>query len=359
MQDMRENNEITGLFRSRLAGAEMEVRDGFWEELQAGLAPAAPLADSRFWHSSRFHRMAAAASVLLVLGVASAAFWYFSPKEEIREAFTQAAVLTSEGSLNSDVVQESFPSIHQTAPVAQVPGAKQPAGGSVVPLPAEEDEELSLHVSITITQRMYGNVQQPGDGGAEVAYTEGNAGNVSGAIKADEEAAAPVKGRSAGKQKQGNWSLKAAVGSSLPKDGCHMPLTLQVTAERKLNRCLSLEAGLQYNYLSGGQADVHTLGIPVKLNLLLATTPKVDFYATAGGMAEKCIAGAPDNSFRAEPVQLSASAGVGVRYKVNDRFALFAEPSVSHHFSTDSKTRTLRTERPTNLNLLCGVRMTY
>lgn len=353
---MRENSEITGLFRSRLAGAGMEVRDGFWEELQAGLAPAAPLGGSRFWHSSRFHRMAAAASVLLVLGAASAAFWYFSPQEEIREAFTQAAVLTSEGSLNGDVVQESFPSIHQTAPVAQVPGVKQPAGGSAMPLPSGEDEELSLHVSITITQRMYGNVQQAGGYGTEAAYSEGNAGNASNAAKTDEEAA-PVKGRSA--SKQGNWSLKAAVGSSLPKGDCHSPLTLHVAAERKLNRCLSLEAGLQYNYLSGGQADVHTLGIPVKLNVLLAATPKVDFYATAGGMVEKCIAGAPDNSFRAEPIQLSATAGVGVRYKVNDRFALFAEPSVSHHFSTASKTRTLRAERPTNLNLLCGVRMTY
>lgn len=35
------------------------------------------------------------------------------------------------------------------------------------------------------------------------------------------------------------------------------------------------------------------------------------------------------------------------------------EPTVSHHFDTDSQTKTLRTERPTNLNLLCGVRMTY
>lgn len=27
---MRENDEITGLFRSRLAGAEMTVREDFW-----------------------------------------------------------------------------------------------------------------------------------------------------------------------------------------------------------------------------------------------------------------------------------------------------------------------------------------
>ena len=28
---MKGNDEITGLFRSRLSGAEMTVRDGFWE----------------------------------------------------------------------------------------------------------------------------------------------------------------------------------------------------------------------------------------------------------------------------------------------------------------------------------------
>ena len=49
---------------------------------------------------------------------------------------------------------------------------------------------------------------------------------------------------------------------------------------------------------------------------MLASTPKVDFYAMVGGVAEKCIAGAPDNGFGAEPVQLSVAAGVGVRYKM-------------------------------------------
>ena len=39
---MREKDEITGLFRSRLSGTEMTVRDGFWEQLQEDAAsPAA------------------------------------------------------------------------------------------------------------------------------------------------------------------------------------------------------------------------------------------------------------------------------------------------------------------------------
>lgn len=137
-----------------------------------------------------------------------------------------------------------------------------------------------------------------------------------------------------------------------------MPLTAGVTVERSLNNWLALETGIQYNRLHADRT-LHTLGIPVKLNMTLASTPRVDLYAVVGGAAEKCIAGAPDNGFKAEPVQLSVAAGVGVRYKLSDRFALFAEPLVSYHFDTESETKTLRTERATNLNLLCGVRMTY
>lgn len=374
---MKENNEITGLFRSRLAGAEMTVRDGFWEELQgdlqqveaAGAKDSGTLAASaggkrRFFLSPKFHRLAAVASVALVLGMASAAFWYFSPKEEIKEAFTQVACMTPEGSLNGDVVQENFPSIHQADVMPQKPGVQKPAGGVPAGLTADSDEEsVSVHVSIRITQRVYGNHQQPGN-----SYYSNNNGTYQAnsghtntsqdkdfAAGSEEEPQAespksPLKSR--------KWAIKAALGSSLPKGDFTMPFTAGLTVERRLNDVLSLETGLQYNRLSGGRT-LHTLGVPVKLNVLLASAPKLDLYATVGGAAEKCIAGASDNGFGAEPVQLSMAAGLGVRYKVNDRFALFAEPTVSHHFDTDSQTRTLRTERPTNLNLLCGVRMTY
>lgn len=378
---MRENDEITGLFRSRLADAEMTVREGFWDELQRNLPQAAAAGGgdtskmsavptsaggrNRMLLSPRFYRVAAAASVVFVLGATSAAFWYFSPKEEIKEAFTQVAAMTPDGSLKGDVVQETFPSLHQANPTAQKPGMKQPGGvpAGVVVQNDDDDESVSVRVSITITQRVYGNSHQQ-DGGiygnrtssqnTAPDHTNTNF-DINHAVSSDEESAiAGVKSAS----KISNWAMKAAIGTSLPKGGFHMPLTAGLSVERRLGKHFSLEAGLQYNRLDGDQT-LHTLGVPVKLNMMLASSSKVDFYAMVGGAAEKCIAGAPDNDFDAEPVQLSVAAGVGVRYKMNDRFALFAEPSVSHHFDTDSKTRTLRTERPTNLNLLCGVRMTY
>ena len=326
---MRENDEITGLFRSRLAGAEMTVREDFWEGLQRDLpSPVAAKGRRPLFLSPRFHRVAAAASVVFVLGAA----------------------------------------IHQANPMAQKSGTQHPANGIPAGLTAQadEDESMSVHVSIRITQRVYGNQQQPGNGYYSNGTPAGNGNyhsnpghkdaDIDRMLPSSEEE--PAKSVAVSPSKPRNWALKAGIGTSLPKGNFHMPFTVGVSVERCLNKHFSLEAGLQYNCLDGDHT-LHTLGIPVRLNMMLASTPKVDFYAMVGGAAEKCIAGAPDNGFGAEPVQLSVAAGVGVRYKMNNRFALFAEPSVSHHFDTDSQTRTLRTERPTNLNLLCGVRMTY
>ena len=105
---MRENDEITGLFRSRLAGAEMTVREGFWEKLQEDVASPAASRKKAAFLSPKYYRIAAAASVIFVLGGVSAAFWFFSPKEEIKDAFTQVAALTPEGSLNGDVALIGF-----------------------------------------------------------------------------------------------------------------------------------------------------------------------------------------------------------------------------------------------------------
>lgn len=365
-----DNNGITGLFRNRLGHAEMEVREGFWEELQQELSSKSgmlPVSTHTFF-TPKFYRVVAAASVVLVLGMASAAFWYFSPKEEIKEAFTQVEALTHEGNLHADMLRKSFPSIHPTAPTAQAgnhsPAPVQPAGlaGQTV---EETDETMSVQVSITITQRVYGKQTQ---GNSYYGNRHGNDGyqRVSGyAENQNEQSVVPMENeeqKTVSAMKKTNsspvWSFKVMAGTSLPSDNFLMPLTAGVSLERKFNSRLSLEAGLQYNYLSAkeGMADhLHALAVPVKMNVMLAATSKTDWYATVGGTVEKTI----NKTTAEDPFRLSAFAGLGVAYKVNERFSVFAEPTVSHHFDTDSRVRSLRSERPTNLNLLCGVRMTY
>ena len=160
---MKGNDEITGLFRSRLSGAEMTVRDGFWEELKGDLSRVEPdatntsAATKRSVLTPRFYRVAAAASVVLVLGAASAAFWYFSPKDELQEAFSKVATMTPDSNLNGDVVQEKIPSIHETKPTAQNPGHKNPvpvSSGGILAANGDDEETVSATVSITISQRV-------------------------------------------------------------------------------------------------------------------------------------------------------------------------------------------------------------
>lgn len=365
---MKVNDGINNLFHNRLHNTEMPVQEGFWEKLESDLVKtdASEVIQEkrkRFILTSRFTRLIAAASVVLVLGIASAAFWYFSPKDEIKEAFTQVAVLTPQANLKGDVIQETFPPVHET--VSSKPDSKHKTGGGLTAFSDDGgSDSISVRVSITITQHVYGDRKRVGNSflgdspgesgeGSRVAtdYTEVNSG-VNSSSPDGETNGILLKGRSS------KWALKAAIGSSLPKSDYNMPLTAELSVERSLNKCLSVEAGIRYSRLHGN-STLHTLGIPLKLNMILTSVSKVDIYAMAGGAAEKCIAGAGNNGFKAEPVQLSVIAGVGIRYKLSDRFALFAEPTVSHHFDTDSATKTLYTERPTNMNLLCGIRMTY
>lgn len=366
---MKGNEEIVGLFRQKLDKAELPVNDGFWEALQGDLSSAGVPSGRRRMLSPSFYRVTAAASVVLVLGMASAAFWYFSPKEEMEEAFTQVAALVPGGSLDGDRVDEAFPSVKEAAPVTPSARPAQPVLASREEKAGDGEQTMSVHVSIRVTQQVYGQAGRNQSGNYRAGM--GNNG-YHAASSAERQATGDVASSSRPEEnmtaksalKTRNWALKAYLGSALPDGDFKMPLTAGVSVERMLGKRLSLEAGLQYNRLHdvalpGGDHTYHTLSLPVRMNVQLAGNDKIDFYAVVGGSVEKCVAGAADNSFKAEPVQLAVAAGVGVRYKLNDRFALFAEPLVSHHFDTDSPSASLRTERPTNLNLLCGVRMSY
>ena len=158
------------------------------------------------------------------------------------------------------------------------------------------------------------------------------------------------------------WSMKTFLGTSLPHEDFALPLSAGITIERKLSKRISLESGLIYNRLEGFDAvaekrTLHTLEVPLKMNVTVAEGKRTELYATAGAAIEKCIAGAMDNDFDAEPLSASLKAGVGVSYKLSDCLAMFGEATLSHRLSDSSQTRTIHNERPTNMNLCCGLRM--
>lgn len=347
----KENDEITDLFRTRLADAGMSVRDGFWEELSQDIPVAC-----RYRRRMLLFRVAAAASVLLALAVSSATFLYFSPKEEMEEAFTKIAV-TNGGQMDGDGIRVN----QLPLPVEPVLPKPAPKSYGMLSQYTEEEDSLSVTFSMSFSfssttsagnGNRYANQGRHGYWQATNSHTESS---VDPEGQSNDNMSSPPAVR------EHRWAMKVQVGTALPAANgtSEMPVSAGVTVERKLNDFLGIETGLLYSNLRSAGRHLHCLGIPVKVNVTWLDTKKIDLYATVGGMADKCIAGAPDNSFKEEPVRLAVNAGIGICYKINDRLAVFAEPGVSHHFKTDSKLATVRTERPTNFSLFCGLRMTY
>ncbi|WP_294628826.1 outer membrane beta-barrel protein [uncultured Bacteroides sp.] len=344
----KENDEITDLFRTRLTDAEISVRDGFWEELSQNIPAACQ-------HRRRIllFRVATAASVLLVLAASSATFLYFSPKEEMEEAFKIA--VANGGQMDGDGIRVN----QLPLPVESVLPKPAPKSFGMLSQRVEEEDSLAISFSMSFS---FSSAVTAGSRYANrrrnVFWQAANGNGESVAVQEDASASSVVSGKETNKRR---WAVKARLGTALPADdGAYkMPVSAGVTVERKLNDYLGIETGLLYSNLRSAGQQLHYLGIPVRMNVLLLEAKKVDLYATVGGIADKCIAGAPDNCFKEEPVQLAVTAGIGLNYKINDRLELFAEPGISHHFGTDSKLATVRTKRPTNFNLLCGLRMTY
>ena len=344
----RENDELVDLFRSKLSQSAMPVREDSWEKINSGIAFA------KHHRRTVLMRIASVAAVLFVLMASSAAFWFLSPRDEIEQAFTQLEA-SNTNILKGDDVYQSF-----TPPsfVAAVQQSSSPLSG--IPVSQFEDEdsvEISFSFSFSITS-IEENSYKPYVAKDYWHVGTGNQNETSSSSTASSYAEVSSKQASS---KNTKWAAKVSGGVSLPdKAVCNkLPFTLGATMERQLNKYLAVEAGLQYANVPSVDNKLHYIGIPIKLNANFVDTKKLNIYATVGGIADKCIAGAPNNDFKSEPIQLAVTAGVGASYKLNDQLALFVEPGITHHFKTDSQLETTRSKRPTNFNVICGLRMAF
>ena len=362
MLSMKEKDDFKTLFQG-LSEAKIPVKEGFWESLEKDLPtlkaqPQVETPTKRAVMRPLYRNWVAVASVLLAVALGGVAFWSLdSQEQQIQQAFSEVAANVEAPVVVDEAAESVVTPIHNMVPeqvaVANLittkksinPGLISASFGNTEIAESEDDDDEMVPFEITwqIIERGYVNGGQPSNGYSNVS---------NGNLIADDETEQVVV---TGKDKESKWALKPAVGTSLPKGDYKMPLTAGLMVERKLSKRLSVETGLLYNYMPSDDTDSHSLALPVKLGVNLAEGKKVDLYASVGGVAEKLVGkGCSD-----EPVQLAATAGLGVRYKVNENLAIYAEPSVSHHFDSDSNRRTLRTEQNVNLNLLCGVRMSY
>lgn len=337
--------------QQQLTGVQMDVRDGFWEEIEACLPVAATTPRYRF-----LKRWSLAASVLLVLGCAAFAWLngLDNASEGIYDEVAQLPAMQNSTVVSNNNMLADYP--EQTSPASVQNNATRPAANRPVYPAAYHQAALSdkqtdepyihseVHVRVTVTQ------------------TRNNARETTQTQPYTSSSTPSVQGEIVQPANESPWSMKTFLGTSLPHKDFALPLSAGITIERKLSKRISLESGLVYNRLEGVDAmaekrTLHTLEVPLKMNVMVAEGKRTELYATAGAAIEKCIAGAMDNGFDAEPLSASVKVGVGVSYKLSDCLAMFGEATLSHRLADSSQTRTIHNERPTNMNLCCGLRM--
>lgn len=166
-----------------------------------------------------------------------------------------------------------------------------------------------------------------------------------------------------------------------------MPIKLGASIRYDFNKFLGIESGLTYSFLSSdlktgeegavsswskGVQSMHYLGIPLNLSFNIFSSRYFNAYVTAGGLMEKCVRGSlktdeyldgkyhgsSSTTLKQKGLQWSVNGAAGIQVNILPQLGLYMEPGVSHHFSNNSKVRTIYSDKPTDFSLSFGLRYT-
>jgi len=106
------------------------------------------------------------------------------------------------------------------------------------------------------------------------------------------------------------------------------------------------------------------IGIPVNVYFSIVRNRTVDFYAYAGGTAEKCVfngyrMGNTEAKYKDKVAgfQFSANAGIGVEFIIADMLGIYVDPSVRYYFPDSRQPKSIRTVQPLSLGFEVGFRV--
>ena len=158
-----------------------------------------------------------------------------------------------------------------------------------------------------------------------------------------------------------------------------LPISVGFTVRKQISDKLALESGLVYTYLASegkiasttpitNNISLHYLGIPVKGVYSLFNDKRFSVYASAGGMVEKSVSGTfkstikdvvESKNLNVKELQYSLTGSIGINVPLTGHLGLFVEPGIAYYFKDGSDVVTIRKDRPFNLNLQGGLRLSY
>ena len=160
-----------------------------------------------------------------------------------------------------------------------------------------------------------------------------------------------------------------------------LPISIQLTLSRQLNRQLSVETGLSYTLLQStnttGSSTAYIqerqrlqyIGIPLRMGWQWYSKSSLSLYTSAGVMLEKPVHSTLDvnhfindiNTYSKQdklsvPLQWSTSVGVGIQYDITPHIGFYLEPSLQYFFNDGSDIKSYRTEHRFSVTLPLGIR---
>lgn len=387
-------NEFDQMMKSILDEGREEVPASVWEGVSAGLDKAEKHKTVVLW----WRRAAAGAAVAAaVAAVAVGVIFNHTPQQElvpqagdsgmIAVAEPADEIVTEETEIViPDMIAEAEPvvkpvrnAVIKTADEAievvtdMVPADEIPA--DVVPADKAPADEKEVE-----TEKVY----FPEDWGEETPERKADVSLVLSGLASTNDAQSqnrmgPMKAPSVNPAPK-----KTGITETSTKSTYGIPVSFGAGVKIDFNERWSLGVGANYTLLArkfygkytkvteaGGiensiSSDIrntqHFVGIPVNAYYNIISKDRINLYAYAGGTVEKCVS---DNynvlgtsiyhKEKAEGVQLSADAGIGVEFMLGKHMGLYIDPSLRYYFDC-GQPKSIRTVQPLMFGFEMGFR---
>ena len=378
-------------FRSILEGAEEEVPARVWEGVSAGLDKAARGKVVALWFRRAGICAAAAAAVAAVLLVL--------PKDNGADIVPGAdssdiiAVVENAPVIPADTAKSIVPEIMPY--VAKADPVKVKASQTIVPATAEQEPERAADEQVPVQEQ---RSEKPENARTETSSewkdewneeeVTARKRNVSFVLSGltGTNAAQNEAGKSIFKRPEANpGPLTTGVRQTSTNSTYDIPLSFGAGIRVGVSPKWSIGAGVNYSMLSRkfsgtyrkvNEAGVienttssdirntqHYIGIPVNAYYDIVNSRNVNFYAYAGGTVEKCIS---DKYYvlntsivhkeKANGVQWSANAGIGVGFRLGKHLGLYIDPSLRYYFDC-GQPHSIRSAQPLMLGFEAGLKV--
>lgn len=164
----------------------------------------------------------------------------------------------------------------------------------------------------------------------------------------------------------------------------HIPIILSLSFSKKFDERWGLETGFQYTHLHSDFTTItdsylkevqkiNYIGIPLKGTFNVHSKQRLSIYLSTGVTLDIPVKATSESIASNESGQItfcgksdiypslqwSTNLGIGIQYQITPSVGIYAEPNLHYYFNNGDGIKTIRTEKPFNVALPIGIRLSW